>query len=70
MKILSINSSPRTGGQSKTELILNHLVEGMKEAPYVETVRRGMRWFEYGLGVLLILLVGSTIGAMVLRRSR
>lgn len=32
MKILSINSSPRTGGQSKTELMLNHLVEGMQEA--------------------------------------
>lgn len=34
------------------------------------TVRRGMRWVEYGLGVLLIVLVGSTISAMVLRRSR
>ncbi len=33
-------------------------------------VRRGMRWVEYGLGVLLIVLVGSTIGAMVLRRNR
>ena len=32
MKILSINSSPRTGGQSKTGLMLNHLVEGMQEA--------------------------------------
>ena len=32
MKILAINSSPRTGGQSKTELMLNHLVEGMQEA--------------------------------------
>ena len=32
MKILSINSSPRTGGQSKTELMLNYLVEGMQEA--------------------------------------
>ncbi len=32
MKILSINSSPRSGGQSKTELMLNHLVEGMQEA--------------------------------------
>ncbi len=31
MKILSINSSPRGGGESKTELILNHLVEGMRE---------------------------------------
>ena len=32
MKILSINSSPRTGGESKTELMLNHLAEGMQEA--------------------------------------
>ena len=32
MKILCINSSPRTGGQSKTELILNPLVKGMQEA--------------------------------------
>ena len=32
MKILSINSSPRTGGESKTELMLNQLVEGMQEA--------------------------------------
>ncbi len=33
-------------------------------------VRRGMRWVEYVLGVLLIVLVGTTIGAMVWRRSR
>jgi multimeric flavodoxin WrbA len=32
MKILSINSSPRTGGESKTELMLNYLVEGMQKA--------------------------------------
>lgn len=32
MKILAINSSPRTGGLSKTERMLNHLVEGMQEA--------------------------------------
>jgi len=30
MRILAINSSPRVGGQSKTELMLNHLVEGMR----------------------------------------
>jgi multimeric flavodoxin WrbA len=30
MKILAINSSPRGGGQSKTELMLNHLVKGMR----------------------------------------
>ena len=32
MKILSINSSPRTGGQSKTDQMLNNLVKGMQEA--------------------------------------
>ena len=32
MKILAINSSQRTGGQSKTELMLNHLVKGMRDA--------------------------------------
>jgi multimeric flavodoxin WrbA len=32
MKILAVNSSPRSGGQSKTELLLSHLVEGMRDA--------------------------------------
>ncbi|UCH20640.1 MAG: NAD(P)H-dependent oxidoreductase [Deltaproteobacteria bacterium] len=32
MKILALNSSPHSGGQSKTELMLNHLVEGMRDA--------------------------------------
>ena len=32
MKILALNSSPRTGGQSKTEIMLNSLVNGMREA--------------------------------------
>ena len=32
MKILALNSSPRTRSQSKTELMLNHLVKGMREA--------------------------------------
>ena len=32
MRVLALNSSPRGGGQSKTELMLNHLVEGMREA--------------------------------------
>ena len=30
MKVLAINSSPRGGGRSKTELLLNHLVKGMR----------------------------------------
>lgn len=32
MKILTVNSSPRTGAGSSTELLLNHLVQGMQEA--------------------------------------
>ncbi len=32
MKILAINSSPRGADQSKTELMLNHLVKGMRHA--------------------------------------
>lgn len=32
MKILALNSSARTGGESKTELMLNHLVKGMRQA--------------------------------------
>lgn len=32
MKVLALNSSPRTGDQSKTELMLNNLVAGMRDA--------------------------------------
>lgn len=32
MKVFAINSSPRGGGQSKTEWILDRLVEGMRDA--------------------------------------
>ncbi|BBO70321.1 hypothetical protein DSCA_42510 [Desulfosarcina alkanivorans] len=32
MRVFAINSSPRTGGESKTELMLDHLVEGMRGA--------------------------------------
>ena len=32
-------------------------------------VLRGVRWMEYVLGVLLIVLVGTTVGAVVWRRS-
>lgn len=32
MKILTVNSSPRAGAGSITELMLNHLVQGMQEA--------------------------------------
>ena len=32
MRILALNSSPRSGGESKTEMMLNYLVEGMRDA--------------------------------------
>jgi putative sterol carrier protein/putative NADPH-quinone reductase len=32
MKVLALNSSPRGEGQSKTELMLSHLAQGMREA--------------------------------------
>lgn len=32
MKVLVLNSSPRTGGQSKTELMLSALTDGMKDS--------------------------------------
>jgi putative sterol carrier protein len=32
VKVLALNSSPRGGGQSKTELLLGHLVKGMRKA--------------------------------------
>jgi multimeric flavodoxin WrbA len=32
MQVIALNSSPRTGGGSKTELMLQHLVAGMREA--------------------------------------
>jgi len=38
MKILALNSSPRGDGQSKTELMLNALVAGMREAGAEVTV--------------------------------
>ena len=32
MKILALNSSPRRGRQSKTEMMLNWLVDGMRDS--------------------------------------
>ena len=32
MNILALNSSPRVGVESKTEWMLDHLVQGMREA--------------------------------------
>lgn len=51
MKVLALNSSPRTGGQSKTELMLNHLVQGMREAgAEVEVVNLREKNIEYCIG--------------------
>ena len=51
MKILSINSSPRTGGESKTELMLNYLVEGMQEAgAEVEVVNLNEKKIKHCIG--------------------
>ena len=50
MKILAINSSPRSGGRSKTELMLNHLVKGMRDAgAEVDVVNlREKKWGDWG----------------------
>jgi len=32
MNVLALNSSARSGGESKTELLLTHLIDGMREA--------------------------------------
>lgn len=32
IKVLALNSSAWTGGRSKTDRVLSHLVEGMREA--------------------------------------
>ena len=38
MKVMAINSSLRGGGQSRTELMLTHLINGMREAGAVVEV--------------------------------
>ncbi len=51
MKILALNSSPRGDGQSKTELMLNALVRGMREAgATVETVNLRKKNIRYCIG--------------------
>ena len=51
MKILAINSSPRKEGQSKTELMLSHLVDGMRAAgAEVETVHLRDKTIRYCAG--------------------
>ena len=51
MKILVLNSSSRTGRESKTELMLNHLVSGMREAgASVEVVELRKKKIAYCIG--------------------
>ena len=51
MKVLAINSSPLAEGQSKTELMLNHLVNGMRLADAeVETVNLREKTIRYCAG--------------------
>jgi multimeric flavodoxin WrbA/putative sterol carrier protein len=51
MKVLAINSSLRGGGQSRTELMLTHLVKGMHEAGgEVETVDLRKKKIKYCTG--------------------
>ncbi len=51
MKVFAINSSARVGGQSKTELILNQLVKGMKEeGAEVEVVNIFKKKINYCIG--------------------
>jgi multimeric flavodoxin WrbA len=53
MKILAVNSSPRGGGQSKTELMLTHLVQGMQEAgAEVEVIPLRKKKINYCAGCL------------------
>ena len=51
MKVLAINSSLRKGGQSRTEIMMNHLVEGMREAgAEVEVVHLREKKIRYCIG--------------------
>lgn len=51
MKVLALNSSPRKAGQSKTEMMLTHLVNGMQAAgAEVETVYLREKTIRYCAG--------------------
>ncbi|MBU3915504.1 flavodoxin family protein, partial [bacterium] len=51
MKVFAINSSARVGGQSKTEIILEHLVKGMREeGAEVEIVNIFKKKINYCIG--------------------
>lgn len=51
MKVIAVNSSARVGGLSKTELMLNKLIEGMKQADAeVEIVNLKEKKIKYCIG--------------------
>lgn len=51
MKVLALNSSARTGGQSKTELLLSSFVKGMQQAgAEVEVVNLRQKKINYCIG--------------------
>jgi len=51
MKVLAINSSLRKGGESRTELMMNHLVKGMREAgAEVEVINLRNKNIKYCIG--------------------
>ena len=51
MKVLALNSSPRGGDQSKTQLMLNCLIEGMRDAgAEVETVALREKTIKHCIG--------------------
>lgn len=51
MKVLALNSSARTGDVSKTEIMLDHLVEGMRDAGgEVEVVNLRKKKIKYCIG--------------------
>lgn len=51
MKVLALNSSPRAGDQSRTALMLSHLVEGMRDAgAEVEVVHLHKKKINHCLG--------------------
>jgi len=51
MKVLALNSSPRTGNVSKTEIMLDHLVEGLRaEGAEVEVINLRKKKINYCSG--------------------
>ena len=56
MKVLALNSSPRVGRESKTEIMLDALFQGMKEAgAEVEIYQRQGQEDQFLPGLLFLL---------------